>query len=191
MDLLLAVTAAVLVMAAVVMGDPYYVAAICLVGAVSFFAGFIESLGAAALLAGWAAFRMVASRHGMGLSGVMMQVFGYGCVAWLGYRHREQQRIQRERSERQAHADSVIPWVVTNEVRNSLAAIRFLLFPLHDGPEPADERQPLRQVTDELQRLENLFSDIERSNQEPAQGRRAGAADGRQRTGFERSSGRV
>lgn len=167
MDLFLAVAALGLVVWAIVTPHIWYVPAIVAVGAVSFFAGFIESLVVAALITGMSVGDSLTSGRGIEVSSTMMQVFGDGCVAWLGYRHHEQQRVQKERAEKSRHADSVIPWAVTNEVRTTLAAIRFLLFPLHEDEPQESAGQPIRIAADELQRLENLFSDIERSQQPP------------------------
>lgn len=159
MDLVLAIGALGLVFWGAATNHPGYMVEIAVVGAVSFFAGFVESLGLAALLMVWGWIRYAMGYPGLDISSEMMQLFGYGCVAWLGFRHREQQRRQKERENpRLPHADSVIPWAVANEVRTSLAAVRFLLFPLDEQESP----RSIRQVTDELKRLEEIFSEIER-----------------------------
>ncbi|MCL6445925.1 MAG: hypothetical protein K6T83_21190, partial [Alicyclobacillus sp.] len=55
-----------------------------------------------------------------------------------------------------------VPWAVVNDIRTSLAAIRFLLFPLH-----TDEKDPaLQKATMELSRLERIFSQMEREDAE-------------------------
>ncbi len=163
MDLVLAVGVLGLVIWAGATDRPTYVLEIAVVGAVSFYAGFVESLGLGALLLGWGVVQRTMGSPGLDISSGMMQVFGYGCVAWLGFRHREQQRREKERSStRLSHADSVIPWAVANEVRTSLAAVRFLLFPLDEQETP----RSIRQVTDELKRLEEIFSEIERQDRE-------------------------
>ncbi|OFW78283.1 MAG: hypothetical protein A2201_03085 [Alicyclobacillus sp. RIFOXYA1_FULL_53_8] len=84
---------------------------------------------------------------------VIVELVGYICIAWLGFRHKEQKQRQRVHE----HTDQVLPWAVANEVRTSLAAVRFLLFPLHDE-RTSDQ---LETVTRELSRLENIFSEIE------------------------------
>ena len=163
MDLVLAVGVLGLVIWAGATDRPAYVLEIAVVGAVSFYAGFVESLGLGALLIGWGVVDRAMGNPGFDISSGMMQVFGYGCVAWLGFRHREQQRREKERVKtRLSHADSVIPWAVANEVRTSLAAVRFLLFPLDEQETP----RSIRQVTEELKRLEEIFSEIERQDRE-------------------------
>ncbi len=159
MDLVLAVGALGLVVWAAATNHPTYMVEIAVVGAVSFFAGFVESLGLALVLIAWGLIQSALDHAGFNISSGMMQIFGYGCVAWLGFRHREQQRRQKQRvNSSLPHADSVIPWAVANEVRTSLAALRFLLFPLDEQETP----RSIRQVTDELKRLEDIFSEIER-----------------------------
>jgi hypothetical protein len=99
-----------------------------------------------------------------------VELLGYICVAWLGYGHRvqnvEQKQLEKERSAREngegdTHRDQIVPWSVVNEVRTSLAAVRFLLFPLHDK----ETGTQLEKATNELSRLEKIFSEIERDNQ--------------------------
>lgn len=163
MDLVLAVGVLGLVIWAGATNRPGYVLEIAIVGAVSFYAGFVESLGLGLLLIGWGMFERAVGIPGLDISSGMMQVVGYGCVAWLGFRHREQQRREKERVHtRRSHADSVIPWAVANEVRTSLAAVRFLLFPLDEQETP----RSIRQATDELRRLEEIFSEIERQDRD-------------------------
>lgn len=163
MDLVLAVGVLGLVIWAGATDRPAYMLEIAIVGAVSFYAGFVEALGLGAILIGWGIAERVMGSPGLDISSGMIQVVGYGCVAWLGFRHREQQGREKERiHSRLLHADSVIPWAVANEVRTSLAAVRFLLFPLDEQETP----RSIRQVTDELKRLEEIFSEIERRERE-------------------------
>ncbi len=166
-ELLLAVAVCIIAIWAILTSEFTYVPAIALVGAVSFFVGFTASLGVSGLLAAWFVFQNVRIHHAIDAATVMVEVFAYGCVAWLGYRHREQQRRQMEKAlQSQQHTDSVVPWVVANEIRTSLAAIRFLLFPLHATPQDDTSGDSLRQATAELQRLEQIFSNIEKDEQE-------------------------
>jgi hypothetical protein len=164
-DLLLAVTAWGIALWAVFTGHFEYVPALAAAGAVSFFVGFIPSLTISAVMEALFLIGQIRQHHSWQAAITMVEIFGYGCVAWLGFRHREQQRLQKEMAMKSSHDDSVMPWAVTNEVRTSLAAIRFLLFPLH-AVEMKDEaaNAPLRQATEELQRLEQLFSEMEKSN---------------------------
>lgn len=164
-DLFIAIAASILVGWAIVTAHPLYVAAVLVVGAISFFVGFIESVVVGLLLIGGIALFHWPISEGLDVSGLMMEAFGFGCVAWLGYRHREEQRQQKERAKFPASVDCVIPWVVANEVRTSLAAVRFLLFPFYASnptEELAQTTSSIVQATDELQRIENLFLKYER-----------------------------
>lgn len=89
----------------------------------------------------------------------LFELVGYALVARLGYGHRKTQRdLQRKQRELlSSHPDQVIPWHVSNEVRTSLAAVRFLLFPVsveHNGP-------AVEEAVKELSRLEGLFEQLE------------------------------
>lgn len=183
-DLFIALATSILLVWALVAGQLLYVAAILVVGAVSFFVGFIESVTVALLVIGGIALRQLPLAQGLDVSSLMMEAFGFGCVSWLGYRHREEQRLQKERAKTPPHAASVIPWVVTNEVRTSLAAVRFLLFPFQES-KPTGELTmttlPIAKAADELQRIENLFLEYERAQ----------CTDGTQRFDSESSSGRI
>lgn len=162
-ELLLALTACGIALWGVFSGVYSYVPALALAGAVSFFVGFLASLCVSGLLESYVLFQPLRLHHAIDIAVVMVEVFGYGCVAWLGYRHREQQRRQKEMALKVQHGDSVLPWMVANEVRTSLAAIRFLLFPLnHSGGHVDASHDPLRQATDELQRLEQIFNNMEK-----------------------------
>lgn len=128
------------------------------IGAVSFFFGIALAMVAACGL-------FIFDLCHLGLSGFpvsveLVKLVGYICISWLGYRHKEQQTIQKQVSD--AHPDQVVPWAVVNEVRTSLAAVRFLLFPLHDQ----HKGQDLQKVTSELSRLENIFTQLEQKERQ-------------------------
>ena len=54
-------------------------------------------------------------------------------------------------------------WAVANEIRNSLAAIRFVLFPIQENaPDTNIER-----VTEEIVKIERFFEQIESENSLP------------------------
>jgi hypothetical protein len=168
LDLLLAILAAGLVLWAIATRHAGYVPEVCAVGAVSFFIGFLPSLGVALALTIWRVTHLILVVHAVDASSVMMEVFGYGCVAWLGFRHREAQRRQKEQRESVVApvAGSVIPWAVANEIRSSLAAVRFLLFPLQTKAEKTEGERPIEQATAELSRLEALFNQLASSKQD-------------------------
>lgn len=159
-DLLLAVLATGLVFWAIIEHHAGYVPEVCVIGAISFFIGFIPSLGCAAAFGGLHVALLLAGGHRVDLSALMMMALGYGCVAWLGFRHREAKRRETERRDAATVpvSGSVIPWAVANEIRSSLAAVRFLLFPLQTQAGQTEADQPIAQATAELSRLEALFN---------------------------------
>lgn len=93
----------------------------------------------------------------------LCELVGYILVARLGFEHRQEQTsLKRRQNEHESHSDQVIPWHVSNDMRTSLAAIRFLLFPVKDesnGP-------ALDEAVRELARLESLFQSLESKNKE-------------------------
>ncbi|GGJ12210.1 hypothetical protein GCM10010885_21970 [Alicyclobacillus cellulosilyticus] len=125
-------------------------------GAVGYFLGLTPAVCVGALSVGFSV--AISLEHGFSISNLIIEVIGAGCSAWLGYQH----KMQKVRQEQAAdpHAPQVLPWAVVNEIRTSLAAIRFLLFPLHDE-EGSRENQALQQATQELSRLEALFREME------------------------------
>ncbi|MCL6517218.1 hypothetical protein, partial [Alicyclobacillus sp.] len=125
-----------------------------ILGAVGYFIGLVVALGIGVVLT---ALDVYAAIHTDWVaSTLLLEMVGYACIAWLGYSHRQQKERQK-RMALEIHEPQVLPWSVVNEVRTSLAAIRFLLFPLH-----GDNNQEVRRATDELSRLERLFTEIER-----------------------------
>jgi hypothetical protein len=132
---------------------------IIVTGAISYFVGFILSLTAGF---SWVVVSaMTEPTIGSIAAALMINFVGFSCVAWLGYQHKEtkEQKQTRETpgSQSKTHSDQVVPWDVTNDVRTSLAAIRFLLFPIHEEKRTNE----LEVASRELSRLEQVFKEIE------------------------------
>jgi len=70
---------------------------------------------------------------------------------------------ETERARRQVTLESVMPWDVTNDIRTSLAAIRYLLFPYDQTAITGDTIASITKATDEIQRIENLFHEYEQA----------------------------
>ncbi len=140
------------------------IAGIVITGALSYFVGFIF-----ALIVGMAWSVITALTEptlGGTIAALMINVVGFSCVAWLAYQHKEtaergQSKETMSDNPHHNHADQVVPWAVANDVRTSLAAIRFLLFPIHQEK----ELNELEIASRELSRLEQVFKDIEEKKQ--------------------------
>lgn len=128
---------------------------VVLTGAVGFFCGLLFGLCAAVPFLAHSVYLQIISSH-FSVAAIALQVLGFTCIAWLGYRHKSviyQQTLPMQ----VRHDPQVLPWNTVNDVRTSLAAIRFLLFPLQcHAP-----KQELLEVTNELSRLEDLFQEME------------------------------
>lgn len=83
-----------------------------------------------------------------------LEIVGYIAIAWLGQSHRRAKKWQLQNRK----PNQEVPWAVVNEVRTSLSAIRFLLFPIDDQ---RHHQQSLKRATEELSRLEQMFKDLE------------------------------
>ncbi|WDL95381.1 hypothetical protein [Alicyclobacillus sp. ALC3] len=88
----------------------------------------------------------------------LFELVGYALVARLGYGHRvTHATLQRKQMEFASHHDQMMPWHVSNEIRTSLAAVRFLLFPVTDE----HNGRAVEEAVKELARLENIFQQLE------------------------------
>ncbi|WDL97278.1 hypothetical protein [Alicyclobacillus sp. ALC3] len=104
-----------------------------------------------------------AGYHGFNLTltTALFEWVGLLLVARLGVQHRQERAALAHQSDVPAsHRDHVLPWHVSNNVRTSLAAVRFLLFPVQDDR----NRQALETAVAELARLEQLFEAIEKEH---------------------------
>ena len=81
-----------------------------------------------------------------------------GCmyIAWLGREHRVASIRRKQEIQGFIQTPHEIPWSMVNEVRNSLLAMRLLLFSKRNDSTDMN----LRLVEDELTRLDNLFHDL-------------------------------
>lgn len=136
------------------------VAGIIVTGAVSYYIGFLLSF---IVGVSWSSLIAMTEPTLNGtITTLMISLVGFSCVAWLGYQHKETAELEqsKESSKRHpnyTHTDQVLPWAVANDVRTSLAAIRFLLFPIHDEKKLSE----LEIASRELSRLEQVFKEIE------------------------------
>lgn len=138
---------------------PLFILGLAVSGALGYFAGLVIALVLSVGLLVANIFSLFGSQ-GFHMSIVMVETMGYIGISWLGYRHRVLKRIQ-QKLVNSNKPNQIVPWAMVNEVRTSLAAIRFLLFPLHEE----NRSQELQQATSELSRLESLFQQMERNQQ--------------------------
>lgn len=129
-------------------------AEVLLAGAMGYLLGFIP-----AVIGG-----LVITGIRFGLSGFFWSempieiVLYIGCmyIAWLGREHRVASIRRKKEVQGFIQTAQEIPWSMVNEVRNSLLAMRLLLFSKRG--EQFDTS--LRLVEDELTRLDNMFHDL-------------------------------
>lgn len=163
MNLLTAIATLWICTWAVTNGKVEIVAGIFVVGALGYFLGLIAGLGFALLF--FVINILSVPLNGDNITAAMLGWVGYCVAAWLGYQHSEEKQMEKARA-KQTHPDQVLPWDMVNEVRTSLAAVRYLLFPMHSTESiPSTDNRQLDLATKELSRLESLFNEYERENQ--------------------------
>ncbi|MCL6454887.1 MAG: hypothetical protein K6T78_14870 [Alicyclobacillus sp.] len=143
-------------------GEPWFIAGLVVIGALAYGLSAVVALVCAAVLT---AVRAVWGFGGIAsVTPALVELTGYLLVAHLGFRHRlEAVALSGRRGSvlptlPADHRDRVLPWHVANEVRTSLAAVRFLLFPVQSGPGDS----AVKQAVNELERLEGLFEEMEK-----------------------------
>lgn len=153
-NLLIALVSVSLALWALFTGHYTYVLIMAVIGAVGYFAGLVVALSCGVLV-------LIINVVTFGITPAFSSLFivqgvGYLNIAWLGFCHRRIKK-ERQRAISDKHPDQVVPWASINEVRTSLAAIRFLLFPMHKE----NMGNELQKATNELLRLEQIFKELE------------------------------
>jgi len=146
-----------------------FVVGILVIGGISYFFGIVVALlvAVAFVIVGLTSL----SSPGFSPTEEVLEIVCYLLISWLGYSHRQQTKLQAEQQHQQqvqqvlapSHSAQTIPWSVSNEVRTSLAAVRFLLFPLNRDEE---SDRTIQRASAELSRLEHMFNEMERENME-------------------------
>ena len=129
-------------------------AEVVIAGAMGYWFGFIPAIIGGIILTG-----LRFELAGFFFSEIPLEaLIGVGClyIAWLGREHRVAYIRRKQEVEGFFQTSQEIPWSMVNEVRNSLLAMRLLLFSRQNGAGDAN----LRLVEDELTRLDNLFHDL-------------------------------
>lgn len=145
----------------------WFVVLVIVIGAAGYYLGATIALSASVIAA--VALNLIAV-HGFDLTitTALFEWVGYLLVARLGVRHRQERLVLLEQAARPAsHNDQVMPWHVSNNVRTSLAAVRFLLFPVEDE----QNHQALEKAVEELARIESIFESMDEEKESPLQSR--------------------
>lgn len=166
-------------------GFPWFSLRLALIGSLAYFGGLVPALCVGFFsCTAWAVdgFLHPSMTTDTTLSLAIVQGIGVVNICWLGYHHAMLRRQQEARTRgggdgldvgRNGTTDSVLPWRVVNDIRSSLAAVRFLLFPLRDGVEDGS----VRAATSELERLESLFQGLTQRPSEQSFEKKDGESD--------------
>lgn len=101
----------------------------------------------------------------------ILQFLGCAYIAWLGFQHQQLARANRQQLQhmnKQEHPSHVITWNMVNEVRNSLLAMRLLLFQqAQKQTSPSTTEDEIKMVEEELLRLELIFGSLTKHDENP------------------------
>ncbi len=126
-------------------------------GVLGYFAGISIGLMSSFVLSGIGFYLWIT--HGLpDSSHVVLDTISYWCNVWLACQYRREKKVQQN-----GHHDQVMSWAVANEIRNSLAAIRFVLFPIQENASDTN----IDRVTAEIVKIERYFEEIESQNSRP------------------------
>ncbi len=133
----------------------YLALQVLLAGAVGYLLGFVPAV------AGGLVINLVDlyihGVHGLHAYTMLVQVFGCSYIAWLGHAHSVAAAVRRKEIQEMQNRRHIVPWTVVNEVRNSLLAVRLVLFSNRTIRVSPSE---MRLIEDELLRLEAMLKDL-------------------------------
>ncbi|UOF89977.1 hypothetical protein LSG31_19240 [Fodinisporobacter ferrooxydans] len=86
-----------------------------------------------------------------------LQYFICAYITWLGFRHHQMSALLKEKLSELDPPNHVVTWSFVNEVRNSLMAMRLLLFRY---AKETTAQTDMKIVEEELLRLETLFGKL-------------------------------
>jgi hypothetical protein len=150
----------------IAIGDYNLLIEVLVTGAVAYSIGFVPALAGDLIIV---LIRIFDSSNHHAIATELLQFLGCAYIAWLGFQHRQLVRANREQlqANKSEHPSHVIPWSLVNEVRNSLLAIRLLLF--QQSSKHADStvnKDEMKLMEDELLRLELIFGSLSK-HEEP------------------------
>jgi len=140
---------------AVVTQNGYLGSQVIVAGAIGYWLGFVPAVGGGLVLNALHVYMQgLPERH---VFMMVIQLAGCSYIAWLGYVHKIATVARRKEVHEMKQRSHIVSWTVINEVRNSLLAVRLLLFSSRTvRVSPSD----MRMVEDELVRLEAMLKDL-------------------------------
>ncbi len=140
----------------IVMHQYYLLIAVVLAGAIGYGMGFTPAFLIAFILI------VIPTRfvHLLPIAEMIIEIIGTSIIAWLGREHRLAAR-KRLLWGSTYYEKQIVSWTFVNEVRNSLLAMRLLLFQKSQDNSPSTN---LKLIEDELLRLESLFGKLHDKN---------------------------
>jgi len=140
---------------AVVTQNGYLGSQVIVAGAIGYWLGFVPAVvGGLAVNALDVYIQGLPELHAFAM---LIQLVGCSYIAWLGYVHKMTAVARRKEIQEMKQRSHIVSRTVINEVRNSLLAVRLLLFSNRTvRVSPSD----MRLVEDELVRLEAMLKDL-------------------------------
>ncbi len=151
-SLLAALIGLLMIIWGLIMQQYFLPIAVVLAGAIGYWLGFTPAF----LIAFFLIIVQVRFNQTFHFSEILIEVLGTTFIAWLGREHRLAVR-RRLLWGGDEYEKQVVSWTFVNEVRNSLLAMRLLLF--QKSPDPTTGTN-LKLIEDELLRLESLFGKL-------------------------------
>jgi hypothetical protein len=140
----------------IAMHQYFLLVAVVLAGAIGYGMGFTPAFLIAFILI------VIPTRfvHLLPIAEMIIEIIGTSIIAWLGREHRLTAR-KRLLWGGDDYEKQIVSWTFVNEVRNSLLAMRLLLFQKNQDNSSGTN---LKLIEDELLRLESLFGKLHDKN---------------------------
>lgn len=150
---------------AAVTQDGYLGFQVILMGAIGYWFGFVPAVVGG--LAVNAVYVYIQGLPELRAFAMLIQLFGCSYIAWLGHAHKVTAVVRRKEIQEMQHRFHIVSWSVVNEVRNSLLAVRLMLFSNETVRVSPSE---MRMAEDELLRLEAMLKDLPEKETKGQQG---------------------
>ncbi len=133
----------------------YMVIQVILAGAMGYSVGFVPAVVGGLIVS--AIYIVTQGITTLNISSLIIEVLGCTYIAWLGRQHKVITKRRRTEIAGVANRSHTVSWTFVNEVRNSLLAMRLLLFRKANEGLP---QQKLELIENELLRLESMFGKL-------------------------------